>query len=136
MARAFGEQMDRMGHSTTRAALLYLQGNDERLRAVADAMSDLAKDALTGQRPRRSGTQRARDAGRLRDDRHRGCHPAAYLRIHCAPRPRLERGTYCLGDARSACRMVPDVLHSTSVPGQPRASQVNQTASPLPDMSL
>ena len=54
------ELMDRMGHSTTRAALLYLHGSDERQHAVADAMSELAKDALTGQRPRRSGTQRAR----------------------------------------------------------------------------
>ena len=54
------ELMDRMGHSTTRAALLYLHGSDERQHAVADAMSDLTKDALTGQRPRRSGTQRAR----------------------------------------------------------------------------
>jgi len=43
-----------------RAALLYLHGSDERQHAVADAMSELTKDALTGQRPRRSGTQRAR----------------------------------------------------------------------------
>jgi len=59
--------MDRMGHSTTRAALLYLHGSDERQHAVADAMSELTKDALTGQRPRRSGTQHE-SAGRLRND--------------------------------------------------------------------
>jgi integrase len=42
------ELMDRMGHSTTRAALLYLHGSDEHQHAVADAMSELAKDAQTG----------------------------------------------------------------------------------------
>jgi len=54
------ELMDRMGHPTTRAALLYLHGSDERQHAVADAMSELTKHALTGQRPRRSDTQGAR----------------------------------------------------------------------------
>ncbi|HKS03185.1 MAG TPA: hypothetical protein VJS86_16040 [Arthrobacter sp.] len=40
-----------MGHATTRAALVSLHGSDERQHAVADAMGELTKDALTGQRP-------------------------------------------------------------------------------------
>jgi hypothetical protein len=32
------ELMDRMGHSTTRAALTYLHGSDERQRAIAEAL--------------------------------------------------------------------------------------------------
>jgi hypothetical protein len=49
-----------MGHSTTRAALVYLHGSDERQHPVVDVMSELTKDALTGQRPRRSGRQLVR----------------------------------------------------------------------------
>jgi hypothetical protein len=52
--------MDRMGHSTTRAAMVYLHGSDERQRAIADALSKHAEDALGRSRKRRSGTQRAR----------------------------------------------------------------------------
>jgi len=33
------ELMDRMGHSTARAAMTYLHGSDERQRAIADAIS-------------------------------------------------------------------------------------------------
>jgi integrase len=54
------ELMDRMGHSTARAAMVYLHATDERQRAIADALSELAE----GNRKRRSsapsGTQRAR----------------------------------------------------------------------------
>ena len=61
------ELMDRMGHDSERAALIYLHGSDRRQQAIADALSDLARDELekagkrgahTGTR-RRSGTQRA-----------------------------------------------------------------------------
>ena len=54
------ELMDRMGHSTTRAALVYLHGSDERQQAIAEALSRQAADELGRSRSRRSGTQRAR----------------------------------------------------------------------------
>lgn len=38
------ELMECMGHSTTRAALIYLHGGDQRQRTVADAVSDMAQD--------------------------------------------------------------------------------------------
>jgi hypothetical protein len=44
--------MDRMGHSTTRAAMAYLHGSDERQQAIADALSSRA----------------AAELGRVRDD--------------------------------------------------------------------
>ena len=62
--------MDRMGHSTTRAALIYLHGSEERQQEIAKALSRLAeaemKQAAEG-RPARSarrasGTQRARSS--------------------------------------------------------------------------
>lgn len=51
--------MGRMGHSTTRAELIYQHRTAERDRLIAEAVSKLAQDALsrlTGP----SGTQRAR----------------------------------------------------------------------------
>ena len=58
------ELMDRMGHSTTRAALIYLHRTSERDRAIADAMGTLAQTALKPARP--SGTQRVRKPGKPR----------------------------------------------------------------------
>lgn len=53
------ELMERMGHSTTRAALIYQHRTSERDKLIADALSKLAEDEL--RKPRgRSGTQRAR----------------------------------------------------------------------------
>lgn len=54
------ELMDRMGHATARAAMIYLHGGDERQQAIADALSELAKGSRERRSPRRSGTQRAR----------------------------------------------------------------------------
>jgi integrase len=60
------ELMTRMGHSSTRAALIYLHSTDQRQREIADALGDLAAEELTGNAGRRrgnsnqSGTQRAR----------------------------------------------------------------------------
>jgi len=51
------ELMARMGHSSTRAALIYLHAPDERQRKIADALGELAAKELKRQR---SGTQRAR----------------------------------------------------------------------------
>jgi integrase len=54
------ELMERMGHSSTRAALIYLHANRERDQAIAAGMGKLFHDAKKGTRPTRSGTQRAR----------------------------------------------------------------------------
>jgi integrase len=40
------ELMDRMGHASTRAALIYLHARDDRHRAVAQALSDLVAHDL------------------------------------------------------------------------------------------
>jgi len=56
-----------MGHSTTRAALIYLHGSDQRQHEIAQALSNLAEAELKGpekseqgRAPRKSsGTQRA-----------------------------------------------------------------------------
>jgi integrase len=58
------ELMDRMGNSTTRAAMAYLHGSDERQQAIADALSNRAAAELNRPGPRPSGTQRARRRGR------------------------------------------------------------------------
>ena len=57
-----------MGHSSTRAGLIYLHSTDERQREIADALGDLAASELkrktnrarSGGAQDRSGTQRAR----------------------------------------------------------------------------
>jgi integrase len=58
------ELMVRMGHSSTRAAMIYQHATDERQREIADALNQLARDQLKrGQgrsRGGRSGTRRAR----------------------------------------------------------------------------
>jgi len=62
------ELMARMGHSSTRAAMIYLHSTDERQREIADALGELAAEQLS-RGPRRArgsaagsrtGTQRAR----------------------------------------------------------------------------
>jgi len=66
------ELMDRMGHSSPRAALIYLHGSDARQRAIADGLSRLVEGELQGRiqgRPKwgaaaRSGTRRAREQRR------------------------------------------------------------------------
>ncbi len=50
------ELMDRMGHSSTRAALIYLHTTTDRQRAVADALNAVAQAAL-----RQRGAQLARN---------------------------------------------------------------------------
>ncbi len=53
------ELMDRMGHSSTRAALIYLHTTTDRQRAVADALNAVAQAALR-QRGSAIGTELAR----------------------------------------------------------------------------
>ena len=55
------ELMERMGHSSPRAALIYLHATRERDEAIAAGMGQLLKDARKqGTRPGTSGTRRAR----------------------------------------------------------------------------
>jgi hypothetical protein len=42
------ELMDRMGHSTTRAALIYLHGSDARQHEIAGALNDQARQQIAG----------------------------------------------------------------------------------------
>jgi len=64
--------MDRMGHDSERAAMIYLHGSDARQHQIADSLSKLARDELrrsgtakAGKPARKpSGTQRARRPGR------------------------------------------------------------------------
>lgn len=56
------ELMDRMGHSSTRAALIYLHSSDERQRKLADAVG-LAALAALGKTSSASGTEVARSPG-------------------------------------------------------------------------
>jgi hypothetical protein len=61
--------MDRMGHESERAAMIYLHGSDARQHQIADSLSKLAREELKrgSKRPggqasgKRSGTQRARN---------------------------------------------------------------------------
>ncbi len=61
--------MDRMGHDSQRAAMIYLHGSDERQQQIADTLSKIVRDELRrgSQRQgapasgKRSGTQRARN---------------------------------------------------------------------------
>ena len=56
--------MDRIRHSTTRAAMAYQHGSDERQQAIADALSSRAAAEMGRSATRPSGTQRARRRGR------------------------------------------------------------------------
>jgi hypothetical protein len=61
--------MDRMGHDSERAAMIYLHGSDARQHEIADSLSKLAREQLNRGTKRtdgrgsgrRSGTQRARN---------------------------------------------------------------------------
>jgi hypothetical protein len=57
------ELMERMGHSTTRAALIYQHRTSERDKLIADAMGKLGQGRATATREA-SGTQRARKGKR------------------------------------------------------------------------
>ena len=61
------ELMGRMGHSTTRAALIYLHGSDARQRAIADGLNRLVQREMKGGNQGRSKRSR-------KDDRARGGH--------------------------------------------------------------
>jgi hypothetical protein len=56
--------MDRMGHDSQRAAMIYLHGGEARQREIADKLSRRAREELKGGIRRRSGTPRARNRNR------------------------------------------------------------------------
>ena len=49
------ELMERMGHSTTRAATVYLHGGNERQQAIADELSRQAAEQLGRSKTKRIG---------------------------------------------------------------------------------
>ena len=55
--------MERMGHSSTRAAMIYQHATTERGEAIAAAMGAALTRARKGTGKSRSGTQRARKRG-------------------------------------------------------------------------
>ena len=57
------ELMERMGHDSVRAALIYLHTTADRQRAIADQMDANARKALGKPKNSRLGTRRARDRG-------------------------------------------------------------------------
>lgn len=65
------ELMDRMGHSTARAALIYLHGSDQRQQEIARALSDLAKAEVKrrGERSEKQPTQKTSGTYRARGGR-------------------------------------------------------------------
>ncbi len=70
------ELMDRMGHTTARAALIYLHGSDARQHEIADTLSKLVRAEMkrtgkpaTGEASGKpSGTQRARRGNKPLED--------------------------------------------------------------------
>ena len=54
------ELMDRMGHDSERAAMIYLHGSEARQHEIADTLSKLTLAELKGARGARAGSQRAR----------------------------------------------------------------------------
>jgi integrase len=68
------ELMDRMGHSTTRAALVYLHGSDERQQAIADALSKLATKELERSRNPANGCLAEADRARNGHETSRWAH--------------------------------------------------------------
>jgi integrase len=61
------ELMERMGHSSTRAAMIYLHSTGERQRKIADALGDLARAELAKTRkPWRRGKVSGTDLARRR----------------------------------------------------------------------
>ena len=70
------ELMERMGHSSTRAALIYLHATRERDEAIAQGMGQLLKDARKA--TRRSGTrpEMLRDLAPEPEERATGIEPA------------------------------------------------------------
>jgi hypothetical protein len=60
--------MERMGHSSTRAALVYLHSTDERQRKLADAVGKQARAELRkARKPRAAARPSGTDVARRRE---------------------------------------------------------------------
>ena len=64
------ELMNRMGHSSTGAAMVYLHSTDERQREIADALGRLARDQLQRSDQRANGDAKSKRSGTQRARRH------------------------------------------------------------------
>jgi integrase len=60
------ELMDRMGHDSERAAMIYLHGSDARQHQIADSLSELAREELKRGSKRASGQASAKRSGMQR----------------------------------------------------------------------
>jgi len=85
------ELMDRMGHSSTRAALIYLHSSDARQRAIADGLSKLV------QREMRSTDQKRRKRPRRQDRARRGHGGKDVVRLNERSRMRADLGCWPVG---------------------------------------
>jgi hypothetical protein len=56
--------MDRMGHDSQRAAMVYLHGSSERQHQIADTLSQLARDELKRGSKRQDGRPPESDRAR------------------------------------------------------------------------
>ncbi len=93
------ELMERMGHSSSRAALIYLHSTPDRQRALAEAIAARTRQDLAG---RACGTSVARDGQDGQSDASEQTERSPpELRIQVAPRAGLEPAAYCLGGSRS-----------------------------------
>jgi hypothetical protein len=89
------ELMERMGHASSRAALIYLHSTQERQRVLADAIDERARRDLGAES---RGTYVARDAqADANDEQQASSRDPPELRLWMAPRAGLEPAAYCLG---------------------------------------
>jgi len=116
------ELMDRMGHSSPRAALIYLHGSDVRQQAIANGLSELAGPELRKGRRRPSGRGTSDRSGtkgprRIMTDARRMTWRSCELGCCGVGLPGLEPGTSSLSGKfqRSA---------------SPAATQVGRSAGP------
>ena len=63
------ELMERMGHASTRAALIYLHSTDERQRKLADTVGKMARTELRkARKPKNGGGKSGTNVARRRGD--------------------------------------------------------------------
>ena len=92
-----------MGHSTTRAAMVYLHGSDKRQQAIADALSEQAEVELGRSKKRRSGTAAAE---RTVSADHYPRYTCVEVGVSLVRRAGFEPATRCLEGTSEASRYV------------------------------
>jgi Phage integrase family len=113
------ELMDRMGHASTRAALIYLHGSDERQRKIASNLDALARAELAKESQRRQprsprGTSLATheaDDGQVSAAGFTGRAIGLTCGYVGAPRAGLEPAAYCLGGTAARALCIPAKTH-------------------------